>query len=232
MDRPLGRGPGPPAPSPGVAVPERRRQADRPVDGPRRGPCGAAAPTPAEHPALGEVHRHRPRGGRRPGRARRRPGGGSLQADQLEPVPQRLPRVRLPLHARRHHATRPPGARREVPGPLERHPLARRVGRPPVPGQHLVHSVRDHPEPREGPSAPGHVPAETPRVLPPPAWGRTGRRGRRPVPGARVDDGRVCPARRRRPRHRTRRTLPPRGIARTRAAVPAAAPRSRRSTAV
>ena len=52
-----------------LAVPERRRQAERPVDGARRRAGGAAAPAAAEHHSLDQVDRDRPR--RRPAR---RPG--------------------------------------------------------------------------------------------------------------------------------------------------------------
>ena len=47
--------------------------------------------------------------------------------------------------------------------------VARRRRRPPLPRQHLVHPLRDHPEPREGPAAPGHVPVAPARVLHPAA---------------------------------------------------------------
>ena len=46
-----------------------------------------------------------------PRRADRGSGRRPLQADQLEPLPQRLPRVRLPLHARGGDPARPSGAR-------------------------------------------------------------------------------------------------------------------------
>ena len=50
----------------------------------------------------------------------------ALQADQQRPVRQRLPRVHLPLHARRHDPARPSRDRREVPGRVERRALAPR----------------------------------------------------------------------------------------------------------
>ena len=53
-----------------LAVPQRRRQAHRSVDGHRHRPGRPAAPAPAEHLALDQVHRHRPRQRRR----RRGPG--------------------------------------------------------------------------------------------------------------------------------------------------------------
>ena len=56
----MGRGRGPRAGSDGIAVPERRRQADGSLDGPRRRPGRSPAPAPAEHAALGQVDRHRP----------------------------------------------------------------------------------------------------------------------------------------------------------------------------
>ena len=48
-----------------------------------------------------------------------RPGGRPLQADQQRPVPERLPRVHLSLHARGRHAARSARARRAVSGPVE-----------------------------------------------------------------------------------------------------------------
>ena len=67
-----------------------RRRAGRPV-----------APAAAEHHPLDQVDRHRSRVGRRRRRADARSGGRPLQADQQRSLPQRLPRVHLPLHARR-----------------------------------------------------------------------------------------------------------------------------------
>ena len=46
------------------ALPERRRQADRPVDRARRGAGGTRAPPAAEHHSLGQVDRDRPAIGR------------------------------------------------------------------------------------------------------------------------------------------------------------------------
>ena len=100
------------------------------------------------------------------GRARRRPRGRALQADQQQAVPQRLPRVRLSLQ--------PDGAT-----PLDRRAVGvkyqdksnvtrwqqARVGSA-LPRQHLVPALRHHPEPRQGAAAPGHVPVAAARVLP------------------------------------------------------------------
>ena len=108
-----------------LAVPERRRQADRSLDRARRRAGGAAAPRAPEHHPLDQVDRDRIATRRR---ARpdldRRPGGRPLQADQQRPVSERLPRVRLPLHAARADAARPPRGRRAVSGPVERRALA------------------------------------------------------------------------------------------------------------
>ena len=54
---------------------------------------------------------------------------------------------------------------------VERRPLARRRRRPALPRQHLVHPLRDHPEPREGSAPPGHLPAAPAGVLPAAARG-------------------------------------------------------------
>ena len=128
-----------------------------------------AAPAAPEHDSLDQVDRDRPgcrRRRRRPdARSQRRP----LQADQQRPLRQRLPGVHLPLHARRPDAARPPRDRRQVPGPVERRALGRRREQPALPRQHLVHPLRDDPEPRQGPAAPGHLPAAHPGVLRPPA---------------------------------------------------------------
>ena len=45
---------------------------------------------------------------------------------------------------------------------LERRALARRLGRPSLPRQRLVHPLRDHPEPGKGSPAPGDVPTRLP----------------------------------------------------------------------
>ena len=83
----------------GIAVPERRRQADRPVDGDGRRAGGAAASAPAEHHPLDQVDRDREGAGRQPRRPGPGPGRRPLQANQQPPLPPRLPRVRLSLHA-------------------------------------------------------------------------------------------------------------------------------------
>ena len=72
-----------------------------------------------------------------------RPGGRPLQADQQRAVPERLPRVRVSLHPGGRDAARPARARRALPGPVEHRALAGRRRRRPLPGQHVVHSVRD-----------------------------------------------------------------------------------------
>ena len=108
-----------------LAVPERRREAERSVDGARRRAGRALAPAAAEHHPLDQVDRHRSRIGRRRGGAHAGPRRRALQADQQRPVPERLPRVRVPLHAAGGDAARSAGARRPVSGPIEHRPLAR-----------------------------------------------------------------------------------------------------------
>ncbi len=146
----------------GIALSERRSQADRSLDGARRGAGGAAAPAAAEHHPLGEVDRDRPRAaGARPIGS----GGRPLQADQQRPVRQRLPRVHLSLHAERPH----PLDRTAIGVPYQdASNVARwRAGRQQraLPRQHLVHPLRDDPEPRQGPAAPGDFPSARAGVL-------------------------------------------------------------------
>ena len=109
-----------------IALPERRRKADRSLDRARRRPGRAPAPAAAEHDSLDQV-RSRSTAKRRATAAgldrdlARRP----LQADQQRAVRERLPRVHLPLLAVGADAARPPGARRPLPGSVERDALAR-----------------------------------------------------------------------------------------------------------
>jgi hypothetical protein len=69
------------------------------------------------------------------------------------------------FHSGRPHTARPPRHRRGLPGRLERCALARRVGERPLPRQHMVHPLRDDPEPRQGPAAPGDLSAAGTGVL-------------------------------------------------------------------
>ncbi len=69
------------------------------MDRARRGAGGALPPAAAEHHPLGQVDRDRSTIGRRGGRADARPRGRALQADQQRSIPERLPRVHVPLHA-------------------------------------------------------------------------------------------------------------------------------------
>ena len=62
-------------------------------------------------------------------------------------VRQRLPRVRVPLHAGRPHSARAPGARGALPGRLEHHALEGRGRRDAVPWQHVVPALRDDQQP-------------------------------------------------------------------------------------
>ncbi len=71
----------------------------------------------------------------------------------------------------------PAGRRRALPGPVEHQALGQGRRRQAVPRQHLVHPVRDDPEPRPGPSAPRVLPAEGPRAVRDAARTRAGRRG-------------------------------------------------------
>ena len=112
-----------------IAVPQRRGQAERPLDRARRRAGGARAPQAAEHHPLGQVDRDRPRVGRRRRRSDARPGGRPLQADQQRPLPERLPRVHLSPDAERIDQPRSPRARRALSGSVEHRPLAQRVGR-------------------------------------------------------------------------------------------------------
>ncbi len=61
-------------------------------------------------------------------------------------------------------AARSPRHRRRVPGRFEHRPVALGRRQPPLPGQRLVHSLRHHQEPRQGPPAPRHLPAAARRV--------------------------------------------------------------------
>ena len=145
----------------GLAVPERRRQADR-----SRGPRSTSRRPPAAHLQLqNTIHWiksiaiDRDAAGASAG-LETRPRGRPLQADQQRAVPERLPRVHLPLHA-------PAGARRSTGAPsasrirTRRTSPAGRRGRrqPALPRQHLVHPLRDDPEPRQRSAASGDVSA-------------------------------------------------------------------------
>ena len=136
-------------------------------------------------------------------RSRRRP----LQADQQRALSARLSRVRVPLHAQRRHAARPPGGRREISGQVERRALARGRPRTALPRQHVVHSLRDDPEPREGPAAPGDVPASASGDVPAAARRRSHHDRRGSVPRTRIDGRRVRAARAQLRRHRDGRGL-------------------------
>ena len=142
-----------------VAVSQRRRQADGPVDSAGSRAGRARAFPPAEHDSLGEVDRHRPRSRGTRGRPRARRRRRSLQADQQRALRERLPRVHLPLHARWPDAARSARHRGPLSGPVKRQSLGRCRRRQAVPRQHLVHSVRHDSEPRPRPAAPGVVSA-------------------------------------------------------------------------
>ena len=90
----------------GIAVPERRRQADRSVDSARSRAGRPPLLQAAEHHPLGQVDRHRSRGRRSGDRSRARRRGRPLQTDQQRPVRQRLPRVHFSLLAGRPDAAR------------------------------------------------------------------------------------------------------------------------------
>ena len=102
----------------GLAVPECRRQADRPLDRARRRAAGARAPAAAEHHPLDQVDRHR---------SRPRPAPGPASTDDLAVghyKPINSERFLNDCHEFVFHFTptgatpaRPPGDRRAVPGP-------------------------------------------------------------------------------------------------------------------
>ena len=135
-----------------------------PVGGDGRRPDREETPHAPEHAALGQVHRDRQGRHRRGRDPRARPGYRPLQTDQQRAVRQRLSRVRLSLHAGRTHAARPAGGWRRVSGCLQYRPLADRRQQSPMPGQHLVHSLRDDQEPRQGSSPSGDVSVEAGRA--------------------------------------------------------------------
>ncbi len=99
VDEHVDRGGGAGAAAGRVALPERRRQAERSVDGARRRAGRARAPAAAEHHPLDQVDRHRAVVGRRGGGADARPRDRPLQADQQRSLSERLPRVHLPPDA-------------------------------------------------------------------------------------------------------------------------------------
>ena len=149
-----------------------------------RGRAGRAqASEAAEHDSLGQVDRHRSRGDRSRQPARPRRGRRSLQADQQRSVRQRLPRVHLSFLAGRPEPARSPRRRRALSGPVEHQALGRGRRRPALPRQHVVHSVRDDPEPRPRSAAPGVISAEGSGAVRASAWPRTRRRDARSVPG-------------------------------------------------
>ena len=192
-----------------LAVPERRRQADRPLDRARRGAGGAAASAPAEHHPLDQVDRHRTRRRRRPRRPRpttspwattsrsTRPGSSTTATSSCSTSRPHgtTPLDRLALGVKYQDASNV-GA------------LASGAGGPALPRQHLVHALRDHPEPRQRPAPPGHVPAEPAGVLRPAARPGPRAHGRRSVPRPGLDDRGLRAAGRERRRHRARRALP------------------------
>ena len=139
---------------------------------------------------------------------RARPGRRALQADQQRSLPERLPRVRLPLHARRRDAARSARARRPLPGSVEHRAVARRGRRRPLPRQHVVHPVRDDSAARSRPAAPGDVPVTAARTVSAPARAVAHRAGDGSVRGARQHGRRLRPARRELHRVGHRRNLP------------------------
>ena len=108
-----------------------------------------------------------PSTGRPRARGRSRPGsrGRPLQANQQRALRQRLPRVHFSLHAGGTDAARSPRHWRAS----TRTRRISRAGRPAaqsaLPRQHVVHSLRHDPEPRQRPAAPGDVSAPRTRVL-------------------------------------------------------------------
>ena len=159
-----------------LAVPERRRQADRPVDGARRRAGGSARICSCRTRFTGSSRSRSRR--RSPARApastttsrsattsRSTAGGSSTTATSSSST-----------------------SRRGGDTPLDRQAIGVRyqdqsnvgaladggVGRA-LPRQHLVHSLRDDPEPREGPAASGHLPAEAAGDVPAAARPRSAR---------------------------------------------------------
>ena len=102
-------------------------------------------------------------------RSRRRP----LQTDQQRPLPQRLPRVRLSLHAERLDAARSARPRRAVSGPIEHRPVALGRGRVRCRGNTWFIPTR----PFSGATATVRIPRRSRRSCPSSACGCTGCRG-------------------------------------------------------
>ena len=73
--------------------------------------------------------------------------------------------------------------------------------------QHLVHPVRDDPEPRQGPAASRHLPAQAAGDVPEDERPRSNEAGGRPVPRARLHRDRLRPTRSELHRHRDGRGL-------------------------
>ena len=92
----------------------------------------------------------------------------AFQADQLEALRQRLPRIRLPPHEDRRRAARPPRRRRALLGQIQHRPLGphRRRG-PALPRQQLVHPLRDHPVARQGTPPSRHLSRRARRAVHP-----------------------------------------------------------------
>ena len=133
---------------------------------------------------------------------------GSLQANQLGSFSPRLPGVCLPLLPRRPHPARSSRPWGQVSGCVQRRAVAACRRRTALPGQCLVHPLRNDSEPGSRPAAPRHVPPETARILraasrPRPDGGRDG-----PVSRARQHRGRRGAAQGGLRRHRARRALP------------------------
>ena len=108
---------------------------------------------------------------RSPAGAARRPhprsGGRPLQADQQRPLPERLPRVHLPLHAARDRPASI-GWRSGVPYQDQSNIARWRGGsrRRALPRQHVVHPLRNDSAARPRPSASGDVPVAAAGTVP------------------------------------------------------------------
>ena len=150
-----------------VALPERRHAAVRPLDGARRRAGGAAHLQAAEHHPLDQVDRHRsrPRPARPPASTR------DLAVGHYKPI--NSDRFLNDCHEFVFHFTPAADTRLDrlalgVPyqdqSNIARWRAARR--RRPLPRQHLVHSVRDHPAPRSRPAASGDVPVAAAGAVP------------------------------------------------------------------
>ena len=213
-----------------VAVPERRRQAVRPLDGARRGAGGPVAPAAAEHHSLDQVDRDRP--GRRPA-----PPPGltrDLAVGHYKPINSE--RFLNDCHEfvfhftpAGRHAARSAGARRALSGSVER----RRAGGPAPTASAAAATPGSSPTRRfSGATATGRIRRRSRRGCPSSACGCTACRASElamdPFTGAREHGGRLRAARRqlRRRGYRRDRTWKKRSSA-SRAVATARAARAR-----